>query len=224
MTARAHGGHESLAAAYFPPMTSRTRREKRYDREYFERFYRRPRTRVHSAESVARKVRLAVSAAEFMLGREIRTVLDVGAGEGAWQPILARMRRGVRYVGVEPSEYAVERYGERRNLRLGRFDGLDAARVGKGFDLIVCADVMNYLSTAELDRGLAQIAARLRGLAYLEIYTARDELVGDLQQIDLRSPAYYVRALRRAGLIRCGMHCYVGERLAHNVVAMEGGW
>ena len=179
---------------------------------------------MHSAESVERKVRLAVSAAEFMLGREIRAVLDVGAGEGAWQPILRRMRRDARYVGVEPSDYAVARYGTKRNLRRGTFDGLDAARVGKGFDLIVCADVINYLTTAELDRGLAQIASRLRGLAYLEIYTAKDELVGDLHGIDLRSPAYYERALRAAGLIRCGMHCYVGANLAHNVVAMEGGW
>ena len=205
-------------------MPTTARNEKRYDRDYFERFYRKPRTRVHSPESVERKVRLAVSAAEFMLGREIRTVLDVGAGEGAWEPILRRMRRGVRYVGVEPSEYAVERYGKARNIRRGSFDGLDAARVGKGFDLIVCADVMNYLTTAELNRGLAQISERLRGLAYLEIYTSTDELVGDLQHIDLRSPRYYRRALETAGLIRCGMHCYVGDSLAHNVVAMEGGW
>lgn len=197
---------------------------KRYDRQYFDRFYRRERTRVHSRADVERKVRLALSAAEFMLGREVRTVLDVGAGEGAWHPILARLRKGIRYLGVEPSEYAVERFGARRNLRRGGFDGLDAARVGRGFDLIVCADVMNYLSPGELRRGLDQIATRLRGLAYLEIYTAKDELIGDLKAIDLREPAYYERALRRAGLLRCGMHCYVGEKLAHRVVAMEGGW
>ena len=198
--------------------------DKRYDRDYFERFYRKQRTRVHSPEDVARKVRLAVAAAEFMLGREIRTVLDIGAGEGAWFPILRRMRRDIRYVGIEPSTYAVERYGKARQLKLGHFDRLDEARVGKDFDLIVCADVMNYLTTPELHRGLAQIVKRLRGLAYLEIYTSQDELVGDLASIDLRAPRYYTRALRDAGLIRCGMHCYVGEKLAHNVVAMEGGW
>src|SRR5512142_350840 len=115
--------------------TTTARKEKRYDREYFERFYRKPRTRVHSREAVERKVRLAVSAAEFMLGREIRSVLDIGAGAGAWQPILARMGRGVRRVGGERSECAGGRYGETRNLRLGRFDGLDEAGVGKGFDL-----------------------------------------------------------------------------------------
>jgi SAM-dependent methyltransferase len=212
------------AGFYLPRMAKAISSDKRYDREYFDRFYRKPRTRVHSRDAVLRKVRLAVSAAEFMLGRPIRSVLDVGAGEGAWRPILARMRPGIRYVGVEPSEYAVERYGRARGLRRGRFDRLDEARVGRDFDLIVCADVMNYLTRAELTRGLAQIAARLRGLAYLEIYTSSDELTGDLKNIELRAPSYYLRALHGAGLVRCGMHCYAGERLGAKLVAMEGGW
>jgi tRNA G46 methylase TrmB len=81
--------------------------EKRYDAAYFDRFYRKPRTRVHAPEDVRRKVHLAVSAAEFMLERPIASVLDIGAGEGAWQPLLARMRPAASYLGVEPSEYAV---------------------------------------------------------------------------------------------------------------------
>lgn len=197
---------------------------KRYDAAYFERFYRKPRTRVHAPEDIARKARLAVSAAEFMLGRPIASVLDVGAGEGAWKPLLARLRPAATYLGIEPSEYAVRRYGRRRNLRLGRFDGLDAAKVRGRFDLIVCADVMNYLSPGELRRGLSQIAARLEGVAYLEIYTRDDELEGDLAGIDLRAPSYYRRVLRGAGLRPCGMHCHVGERIADTVTAMEAAW
>ena len=197
---------------------------KRYDRAYFDRFYRRRRTRVHSADDVQRKVRLAVSAAEFVLERPIESVLDIGAGEGAWHPLLRRLRPGVEYVGVEPSEYAVRRHGRRRNLRRGTFDDLDAAGVRGRYDLIVCADVMNYLAPRELRAGLAQIARRLRGLAYLEIYTADDELEGDLDGIDLRPPRWYRAMLREAGLIRCGLHCYVGRAAAHNVTAMEGGW
>ena len=197
---------------------------KRYDAAYFDRFYRKDRTRVHSAEDVRRKVHLAVSAAEFLLERPIASVLDVGAGEGAWQPLLARMRPRASYLGIEPSEYAVRRYGTRRNLREGRFDGLDAARVRGRFDLIVCADVMNYLAPGELRRGLAQIARRLGGVAYLEIYTSDDELEGDLAGIDLRAPSYYRRALRAAALRPCGMHCYVGRRLERRVTAMEAAW
>ena len=194
---------------------------KRYDRAYFDRFYRRRRTRVHSPDDVLRKVHHAVSAAEFVLERPIESVLDVGAGEGAWQPVLRRLRPAASYLGVEPSEYAIRRHGRRRNLRQGTFDGLDAAGVRGRFDLVVCADVMNYLSPVSLRSGLAQIARRLRGVAYLEIYADGDELEGDLAGIVLRPASWYRRLLREAGFISCGLHCYVGRAAAKNVVTME---
>lgn len=197
---------------------------KRYDERYFERWYRGARTRVHSPDDVERKVHLAVAGAEFMLGREIVSILDVGAGEGAWQPILRRLRPEARYLGVEPSEYAVRKFGTRRGLIRGNIDGLREAGVRGKYDLVVCADVLNYVSAAALRRGIAQIAAHLRGVAYLELYTSEDELTGDLQAIDLKPPAYYRRLLRGAGLVRCGMHCYASEYIASRVTAMEGGW
>jgi 2-polyprenyl-3-methyl-5-hydroxy-6-metoxy-1,4-benzoquinol methylase len=206
--------------------SSRAAREehKRYDEGYFERWYRAARTRVHSPDDVDRKVHLAVAAAEYMLGREIVSVLDVGAGEGAWQPTIRRLRPEARYLGVEPSEYAVRKFGVRRNLVRGSLDGLDDAGVRGRFDLVVCADVLNYVGSRELRRGLEQITARLRGVAYLELYTSDDELTGDLHNIDLRAPAYYRRLLRQVGLIRCGMHCYASDEIASRVTAMEGGW
>ena len=207
-----------------PAIAARREAHKRYDEQYFERWYRRARSRVHAPDDVERKVHLALSAAEFILGREIVSVLDVGAGEGAWQPILRRLRPGVRYLGVEPSEYAVKRFGARRNIVHGSLDTLDDAAVRGRFDLVVCADVMNYVGPRELRRGIEQMAARLRGVAYLELYTSDDELTGDLHDIDLRAPSYYRRLLRRSGLIRCGMHCYASESIASRVTAMEGGW
>jgi predicted TPR repeat methyltransferase len=173
---------------------------------------------------VERKVHLAVAAAEYMLGRDVVSVLDVGAGEGAWQPILRRLRPEARYLGVEPSEYAVRKYGTRRNIIRGTLDTLDDVGVRGRFDLIVCADVLNYVGPRALRRGLEQIASRLRGVAYLEIYTGEDELTGDLENIDLRPPAYYRRLLRSVGLVRCGMHCYASDSIDSTITAMEGGW
>src|SRR5205823_6250745 len=80
-----------------------------YDREYFERWYRDPRQAVILGDHVARRDALAVAAAEYVLERRVASVLDVGAGEGAWRPFLRRLRPGVRYAGVEPSAYAVAR-------------------------------------------------------------------------------------------------------------------
>ena len=92
---------------------------KRYDAEYFRRWYHDPRRRVIVPSAVARKVRLVVGIAEALLERPIRSVLDVGAGEGAWRGHLRRLRPRVRYVGVESSEYAVERFGRARGLVRG---------------------------------------------------------------------------------------------------------
>ena len=197
---------------------------KRYDERYFQRWYRGARTRVHTPDDVERKVRLAVAAAEYMLGRDIVSVLDVGAGEGAWHPLLRRLRPEVRYTGVEPSEYAVRKFGARRNLVQGSLDALDETGIRGKFDLVVCADVLNYVGARELKRGISHIAERLRGVAYLELYTDEDELTGDLHNIDRRPAAYYRRLLRQAGPIRCGMNCYASDAIASRVTAMEGGW
>src|ERR1017187_9677306 len=92
---------------------------KKYDREYFDRWYRDPRVRVATAAAIARKVHLAVSIAEALLLRRVRSVLDVGCGEGAWRAPLEKLRPGIRYVGVDSSEYVIARFGERRGIRLG---------------------------------------------------------------------------------------------------------
>ena len=64
-----------------------------------------------------RKVLHAVGATEYLLETRITSVLDVGCGEGPWQPALRRLRPEARYIGIDPSTYAIERFGRRRNLR-----------------------------------------------------------------------------------------------------------
>src|SRR5207342_233424 len=143
----------------------RTDAMKRYDRGYFERWYHDEGTRVHVTGSLERKVRLAVHAAEYFLERPIRSVLDVGCGEAPWQPLLHRLRPGVRYAGVDSSEYAVKRFGRRRNIRLGSFGSLGTLGLEGPFDLIVCADVLHYVDGRELAPGLEAIADLLGGVA-----------------------------------------------------------
>jgi SAM-dependent methyltransferase len=192
-----------------------------YDAAYFARWYRDPRTRVHTPESVRRKVRMVVGVAEYFLGRPVRSVLDIGAGEGAWRAELRRLRPGIRYLGVDPSEYVVRRHGRRRNIRLGRFEDLESLRLGKSHDLIVCADVIQYVSNSALGRGLRHLATLLNGLAFLESYTTGDEMEGDLEGWHPRSKAQYRRTFADAGLVGCGLHCYVTPELAARVVELE---
>ncbi len=194
---------------------------KSYDEAYFTKWYRDPRTRVHTPDSVRRKVRMVVGIAEYFLGRKLRSVLDIGAGEGVWRREIRRMRPGVRYLGVDPSEYVVARHGRRRNIRLGRFEELPALRLGRGHDLIVCADMLQYVPDAALGPGVRHLASLLGGVAYLEAYTRGDDMEGDLDGWHPRSKAQYRRVFADAGLVACGMHCHLSPRVARNAVELE---
>lgn len=198
---------------------------KRYDAAYYRRWYHDPRRRVIRPAAVARKVALVVGIAEALLERPIRSVLDVGAGEGAWRAHLRRLRPRVRYVGVESSAYAIERYGRARGLRSGSFGTLGALRLGGPFDLVVVCDVLHYVPDRELAPGFAAVSDLLGGVAYLEAYTTADAIEGDRGEWHHRMPARYRRLLQRAELYPVGMHCYVGPALADTTAALErGAW
>lgn len=182
---------------------------KSYDRSYFDRWYRDPRDRVTTRDGLARKVRMVTGVTEYLLGRAIRTVLDVGCGEAPWYPVLRRLRRDVRYIGVDPSEYAVARFGDSRHVRRGTLADLDAMRLPRKLDLIVCADVLQYVDTPDLARGLRSIRRLLGGVAYIETFTTDDGMVGDRNGWHERTASEYRTLLRQAGLTQCGPYCYI---------------
>ena len=195
---------------------------KRYDRAYFDRWYRNPRSRVKTPADIARGAGLVIGAAEYLLGRPARTVLDVGCGEGGWRQALRRLRPRIRYTGVDPSPYVVERFGRRRDIRLGSFgDFGDLDLPAEVFDVIICADVLNYVPTPELVRGLGHVRERLGGVAYLQVYASRDEVEGDRREWHDRRASTYRRLFADAGLIACGLHCYASESLAPVLSALE---
>jgi SAM-dependent methyltransferase len=195
--------------------------KKAYDRAYFEQWYHDPERRVITPAAVARKARLALGIAELLLERPVRTVLDVGCGEGAWREHLRRERANVAYTGVESSEYAVERFGRTRNIRRGTLGTLSSLELEGPFDLIVVCDVLQYVPDEELAPGLAEIAHLLGGVAYLEAYTLEDQIEGDRAGWHERSRAEYLQRFAGAGLSSVGMHCYVGEGLLPSTAALE---
>ena len=193
-----------------------------YDRRYFDKWYRNPRYRVKSARELARQVAFVVGAAEHILGRTVGTVLDVGCGEGNWRAPLLRLRPGIRYTGVDPSEYAVSRYGAARGIRLGTIDSLDRLRLRQDYDLVLCVGMLNYLPPMVLRAGLAQLYERAGGLAYLELFTSADRGVfGDTSNTELRAPAWYRARIREARFVSCGMHCFVPDWLREHTSTME---
>lgn len=194
---------------------------KTYDREYYEQWYHDPSRRVITPAAVARKVRLVLGIAEALLERPVRSVLDVGCGEGAWREHLRRERPSIRYTGVESSDYVIERFGRTRDIRRGSFGTLASLPLDGPYDMIVVCDVLQYVPDAELGPGLAAVAALLGGVAYLEAYAKEDAIEGDRAAWHERSAGEYLARFGAAGLVGVGMHCYVGEALRENTAALE---
>jgi len=194
---------------------------KHYDRGYFDKWYRDPRHRVGGGATLRRKVAMVVGVAEYLLQRPLRSVLDVGCGEGRWRQVLRRLRPAAVYEGVDASEYVVRRYGRRRNLRLGAFGTLHTLDLPGGYDLVVCSDVLHYVPGRDLGPGLRTLRALLAGVAFLETYTRHDAITGDLVGFHGRPAATYFRAFAEAGLVPCGLQCYVPDDLEEDLTALE---
>lgn len=177
---------------------------KRFDRHYFEKWYR-SRDRVITHSELRRKVALAVAMTEYLLDRPLRTVLDVGCGEGAWFPHLRAIRPRVRYLGMDSSAYAVERFGKPRNIIQRSFAEI---ALDRDFDLIVCSDVLHYLSTEEIRRGIPEIARHTEGIAFIEFMTREDRVEGDLQGFIRRPFRWYEQLFNESGLEQIGPYCW----------------
>ena len=122
--------------------------EKVYDEAYFEHWYRRSAVGVGADDFVARKVRLAVAATEYLLGRPIARVLDVGCGGGFLLEELAR--RGYSGTGIDLSPESVAIANQRLD-EIGAADRLKA-EVGSAYeppagpyDLVTLTDVLEHL-------------------------------------------------------------------------------
>jgi SAM-dependent methyltransferase len=199
------------------PMGDRTR----FDRAYFDRWYRDPRRLVLDRSEIGRRAALVLSIAEYVLERPVRSALDVGCGEGNWRaPLLARRPR-LRYVGVDPSEYVVRRYGRSRNIVHGAAESLDRLPLRGPFDVIIASGVLNFLSDESLRRAARTLGRLTSGVAFLELFTTADDVVGDTRGWRPRSAAYYRGVLKAAGFTQCGPHCYAARSSAGTLAALE---
>ncbi len=194
-----------------------------YDKAYFDKWYRHPRHRVKSPEDIARQLRLIVSATEYLLERPVKRVLDVGCGEGNWSPPLRRLRPTAKYWGVDASEYAVARWGKRRNIQLGTFGTLNALSLPRRVDLVMCCGVLMYVAPDELRRGLESIRQLASGVCYFEVFTSEDNATGDFSRREMRSSAWWRRLFRSTGFVPCGMHVYLPDDLSDCTAVLERG-
>jgi len=194
--------------------------DKRYDRAYFDHWYR-GRSRITTKDDVRRKVSLAIAECEYFIRRRLRSVLDAGCGEGAWQPHIKALRPSAKYLGLDPSDYAVERFGAKRNIRKASFAELPAARLRGLYDLVICSDAMHYINDDELCAGLPELVRVAGGVLFLEVLTAEDDIIGDLHGMIRRPAAWYRKLFEKAGLTAAGPYTWLAPPLREDAAALE---
>jgi len=193
---------------------------KKYDRAYFDRFYR-GRFRIGPEPEVRRKVTMAVSLTEYFLRRPLRNVVDIGCGEAPWLKHLNELRPKARYAGYDPSDYIVERFGASCNVRRGSLGELASLGIRERFDLVICADVLHYLHDEEIVRGFPMLVRLIRGAAFLEVLTHEDQVVGDILGLIRRPADWYRQLFHNSGLTQAGPYMWLGPNLAADAAALE---
>lgn len=137
-----------------------------FDASFYRRFYMNPRTRVTTPAEMQRRAE-AISSLVKLLELPVRSILDAGCGMGWMRPALERAFPKARYVGLEVSEHLCERFGWVRG-------SLADYRPRARFDLIICYDVMQYLSDREAARAMANLGRLCRGALYFHAPTRED--------------------------------------------------
>ncbi|MBK8974705.1 MAG: class I SAM-dependent methyltransferase [Planctomycetes bacterium] len=194
----------------------------RFDRAYYDRFYRDPRTRVASREETARLARFVCAYVGF-LELPLRHVLDLGCGLGAWRDALAVCAPKARYTGVEYSEYLCDELGWEHGSVVDYHSD-------RAFDLVVCQGVLQYLGDRDAGRALHNLAGLCQGALFLEVLTRADwERNCDRRRTDgdvhLRTGRWYRTRLRPHFVnIGGGVFVHRGAGLRHfELETLDGG-
>ena len=172
-----------------------------FDKAYYDRYYRNPRTR---AVSPAAAKRQAAFIAAYLRYLELapQSILDVGCGTGTTLNALRREFPRARTHGLEVSEYLCERYG----WELGSIADYQSTRT---FDLVVCNDVLPYLDEQSCSQALRRITGLCGKAAFLGILTTEDQALCDPQRTD---PQQWSRAAK-----------WYRQRLGRSFVNIGGG-
>lgn len=183
-----------------------------FDPAFYGRFYINPRTRVTTREETAVRAR-AIAALVTHLEIPVRRILDAGCGLGWMRAPLLKAFPRATYAGLEVSGHLCKRYGWTQA-------SLAAFRDRSGFDLIICHDVLQYLSERDAARAMRNLGRLGRGALYFHAPTLEDWR-GNADRscsdgdIHLRSAAWYRSRLamnfRHAGF---GVHVRRGVPLA----------
>ncbi len=164
----------------------------RFDKAYYDRFYRNPETRAVTPAAVRRQAQF-IAAYLNHLEVPVRQILDIGCGTGGLLRALGKAYPKAKARGVEFSDYLCATYGWQQ----GSVVDVDAGSA----DLVVCNDVLGYLNDADCASALKNLARHTQGALYLGVLTREDLSLCDPERTDqaqsARPVAWYQRRLSR---------------------------
>lgn len=177
----------------------------KFDAGFYRRFYLDPKTRVVTRAEMARRADLV---AAFVRHGEfpVKRILDVGCGLGLMRAALLEHFPKASYTGLEVSDYLCRTYGW--------VQGSAATfRSPRPFDLVVCYDVLQYLTAREAGAALRNLAELCAGVLHFGVLTTEDwELYCDRTNTDrnvhIRPGSWYRRRLAPA-FINAGSGMFV---------------
>jgi SAM-dependent methyltransferase len=112
------------------------------------------------------RARLIAGCVDY-LGLPVAKILDAGCGVGLLRAPLLRSLKRASYTGLEFSDYLCQRYGWLQG-------SIETFRTRERFDLVICYDVLQYLSAAAARRAIANLARLCRGALYFGALTRED--------------------------------------------------
>jgi SAM-dependent methyltransferase len=177
----------------------------KFDAGFYRRFYLDPKTRVVTRAEMARRADLV---AAFVRHGDfpVKRILDVGCGLGLMRAALLEHFPKASYTGLEVSDYLCRTYGWAQ--------GSAATFTSpQPFDLVVCYDVLQYLTAREAGAALRNLATLCAGVLHFGVLTTEDwELYCDRTNTDrnvhIRPGSWYRRRLAPA-FINAGSGMFV---------------
>ncbi len=187
-----------------------------FDKAYYDRFYANPRTRAVSPADARRQAAFVAGYLRY-LEVPVRRILDIGCGLGHSLAALGEQYPSARTTGVEYSDYLCDRYGWVQG------SVIDYANPYP-FDLVVCNDVLAYLTDKECSIALTNLAALTKSAAFLGIFTNEDWALCDQARTDrqqyLRTKQWYQRRLRER-FVNIGGGLYLKKPLEYPVWTLD---
>jgi SAM-dependent methyltransferase len=149
---------------------------KRFDKAYYDRFYRNATTRAVTPASARRQAQF-IAAYLRHLDVGVRHVLEIGCGTGLLLRALARQLPRASVQGVEFSDYLCTTYGWQPGSVVD-------FRPERPADLVICNDVLGYLDDGDCDAALNNLAAVTGRALYLGVLTREDLPLCDSSRTD----------------------------------------